>query len=97
MPQAIVTKYRGPTDRSGPRVVATCQARRCTLAYEHSLSLEGNEIEAARQLAESLGWGGPWYSGRLPDGRAVFVQGQGIDQTAATFEARPTGGAQPRG
>lgn len=50
---AIVTRYFGPTNVKGSRVVATSmadgRARRATVAWDSGWSEETNHIEAARE------------------------------------------------
>lgn len=66
--QAITTKYHGPSDSRGSRITARCQARRMTVAWDHSLDLEANHAAAAERLARIMGWAGQWVGGALPDG-----------------------------
>jgi hypothetical protein len=54
--QAIVTRYKGPTDASGSRIVASCEARRMIIPYDHSLDIQGNHAAAALTLFQALGW-----------------------------------------
>jgi hypothetical protein len=49
---AIVTTYRGPTETQGSRICASCEGRRLTVSYDHSLSESQNHWAAARALAE---------------------------------------------
>jgi hypothetical protein len=56
--QAITTSYRGPTDRTGSRVVARCDAKRIVVAWDHSLDIGENHAAAAIALMERLGWSG---------------------------------------
>lgn len=72
--QAITTKYLGPTNYRGSRVVAKCQAKRLTVSWDDALNAEQNYNAAARMLAERLGWHGTWHGGALPDGTGnVYV------------------------
>ena len=74
MRQAIVTKYLGPTNTKGSRIVASCQAKR--LVFNHWNFAEGHEVNhelAARALAVDMDWAGHWFGGWLPDGSAVWV------------------------
>lgn len=72
--QAIVTKFYGPTNFRGARVMARCQAKRISVAWDHALGVEENHMAAARTLAEELGWAGLWYGGDMPDGMGnVYV------------------------
>src|SRR5262245_58644364 len=56
MRQAIVTRYRGPTDHRGSRVIARCEAGRLVWDWDHSLDAVGNHHAAAEALAKRLGW-----------------------------------------
>lgn len=73
--QAIITKYRGPTNTRGSRILASCQAKRIVVPYDYELSAEGNHDAAAFQLALSLKWVTAFLSpmrlvgGGLPDGK----------------------------
>lgn len=69
MRQAIVTKYHGPTNLRGSRIVARSQAGAKIVSYDHSLNAEDNHKAAAKALATKLGWSGHWSGGGLPDGR----------------------------
>lgn len=76
--QAIVTKYLGPTDHRGSRVVAKCQAGKLTLGWDDALDSDDNHRAAAMALVKRLGWDAPcygtWVRGSLPDGCGdVFV------------------------
>ena len=75
MYQAIKTKYHGPTNARGSRLTARCQAKRITVGWAHALSVEANHRAAAMELVRSMGWGGEWYGGALPDGTGyAFVR-----------------------
>lgn len=74
--QAIRTKYRGPTDRTGSRIVASSQAGRVIMPYAHELNLAGNHRAAAEKLANKFGWLTPGWElagGGLPDGSVAHV------------------------
>lgn len=70
MLQAITTKYLGPTNHRGSRIVARAYARRITVAWDHALDVEENHTRAAMTLVLELGWGpaNHWVGGSLPDG-----------------------------
>lgn len=77
MRQSIATKYQGPTDYRGARVIArSATGHRLTVAWNYALDPAGNHAEAARALAAKLGWMGEWYGGSTPTGY-VFVTGKG--------------------
>ena len=75
--QAIQTKYFGPGNVRGSRIVATCAAKRITVGYLHELNVEENHFHAAESLRLVLGWQGDGcgdlISGCLRDGSYVHV------------------------
>lgn len=71
MRQAIVTRFMGPTNYNGSRVLARCDAKRVVVPWSYELDTEANHLVAARTLALQLGWlegDPPWYldGGSLP-------------------------------
>ena len=72
--QAIIVKYRGPTNTRGSRFVASAEAARITKPYDYALN---SEAAAARALAEKYGWAGTWVGGALPSGDYAFVRVEG--------------------
>jgi hypothetical protein len=75
--QAIQTRYIGPTNYRGSRVVAWCEAGKLIHQWDHSLNVDQNHREAARKLADKLGWIGGYYSemvgGALPNPNAGYA------------------------
>lgn len=73
--QAIVTKFIPPTDKSGPRYQARCQAGRLTIDQRDADGPMGNHKIAAMALVHRLGWAdyGRWVAGGLVDGSTVWV------------------------
>ena len=71
--QAIRTQYRGPTERTGSRIIASADAGRVTVPYDHALDIDGNHKAAAAALRAKLGWRGEMVSGTLPDGSVAHV------------------------
>jgi hypothetical protein len=73
----IRTKYRGPTDHVGARIIATAtgfaRSTRIVRPYCHASSGEENHAAAAMQLADELGIAGDWASGEDATGY-VFVR-----------------------
>lgn len=65
--QAIETKYIGPTNFRGGRIVARCEAERISVSYDHALGLVENHMAAAQALAKKLDWQGTWAGGALPN------------------------------
>ena len=76
--QAIVTKYHGPTSTQPGRIIATAEAGRVVHYYDHGRSQDANHDEAARKLADKLGWAGSWYRGGLPERRCNAYVCQGF-------------------
>lgn len=72
MPQAIVTKYIGPTNNRGSRVKASCDAGSVTISWDHELDTAGNHRQAALALAAKLDWVGDWRGGSV-DAGYVYV------------------------
>jgi hypothetical protein len=69
--QAIVTKYHGPTNSRGSRVIASAQAGRKIVPWDHALNSENNHRAAALALANHYGWldnGEHLEAGAMPDG-----------------------------
>lgn len=83
MRQAIVTKFIGPTQTRGARVVAKADAGTLTAPWDYSGSVERNHAKAAQSLAEKLGWSGYWTGGSLPGAGYAFVV---LDRNGADFK-----------
>lgn len=73
--QAISTRFFGPTNHRGARVVAKCQARRLAVSWDYALGVQGNHDAACKALVQLMGWAhdgtngyGPWHGGGTPDG-----------------------------
>lgn len=70
---AIQTRFLGPTNTRGARVVAACEGKRATVSFNYE-STEAAHDEAARNLVSKLGWQGIWYRGGSVDGKGfVYV------------------------
>lgn len=55
--QAIETRYCGPTDFKGSRIIATAAAgHRHVIPYPHELNSDAAHRKAATELAEIMGW-----------------------------------------
>lgn len=65
--QAITTKFAGPTNSRGSRVIATAEAGRVTLDWDHALDVPDNHYAAAYALACKFGW--------LPDAGTRLIGG----------------------
>lgn len=71
--RAITTKYYGPTDTRGSKIVASSEVGRVTVSYDSALSSEANHAAAAYKLAAKHRWCGIWHGGTTPDGH-VWVR-----------------------
>lgn len=58
--QAIRTKYHGPTNTRGSRIVAKCEAGQLSMPYRHELNGDENHKAACDLLREKLGWNTPY-------------------------------------
>lgn len=77
---SIVTKFYGPTNTRGSRVVATAtmkNARACGMTASYPYDHASNSVEAhknaARLLVEKCKWSGEWVMGDNGPGSYVFV------------------------
>jgi hypothetical protein len=70
--QAIETRYLGPTNHRGSRVVATYDGGNTYTEWNDVLDVLPNHTAAAQRLAEKLGWPGPFHVGGTKRGY-VFV------------------------
>jgi len=71
--KAITTKYYGPTNHRGARIVASdMDGNRATISYPHDLSGEAVHRAAADQLCGKMGWTGSLVGGAIKQGY-VFV------------------------
>lgn len=78
--QAIETKYRGPTNTKGSRILAKASAGAVIVPYDHGLDLPQNHYAAAIALRDKLKWGHKITGGSLDDGNYVWVlKEEGID------------------
>ena len=67
--KAITTKYHGPTNTRGSRVVADDgDGNRVSLGYRCELNSTGNHAAACRALCEKQGWGGTLQGGTVVKG-----------------------------
>lgn len=73
MRPAIITKYVGPTNTRGARIMARTAVKTIYVPYRHRYDAPRNHLLAAKDLAEHLGWEGNWHSGTLPNGDRVHV------------------------
>jgi hypothetical protein len=73
--QAIVTRYLGPTNTKGARIVAECDAGRRVVSYGHASSEP--HAHAVLELLLELGWGGRWIEGGTKTGNAYVCSEYG--------------------
>ena len=67
--QSIQTRYLGPTNHRGARIVATTPGgHRLTRPWDYALSGENNDRLAAEALAAKLGWPTIKAGGSTKDG-----------------------------
>ncbi len=72
MAKAIVTRYVGPTDSRGSRIIARAEGvSSVSIGYADELTSEQNHAAAASKLAARYGWRGDFVSGGMPDGASV--------------------------
>jgi hypothetical protein len=81
MYHAIITKFAGPTNHRGSRIIANCAHKRAIVSCNHALNGIDNHRQAAVSVALLMGYdplptlGGPWYMGEMPDGTGyAFVR-----------------------
>lgn len=68
---AILTRYLGPTNYRGSRIVVTSgNGHRLVVSWDDALDVSENHAMAARKLCEKMGWTGELASGGLKDGAA---------------------------
>lgn len=75
--QAIETKFMGPTNYRGERIMASCLAGNITVLWNYEKSIEENHTIAATKLIEKLKWDKfikKMSAGVLKNGNYVFVQ-----------------------
>ena len=73
--QAITTRYHGPTNYKGSRVIARAQAGSITMQWDDALNSDENHRAAAQALADKLKWPGAFVTGfdHAQDGVHVFL------------------------
>lgn len=73
--QSIETRYVGPTDRRGSRIIASAPGGRVVVSWDYSLpnELESNHAAAASALCAKQGWTGRMVGGWLPRDRMAWV------------------------
>lgn len=67
--QTITTRYKGPTDCNGSRIVASAtNGQRLTHSIDNSQSTDDNHTSAAQTLARRLNWRGKLQGGHTASG-----------------------------
>lgn len=67
--QTISTKYVGPSNTKGSRIIATsASGHRLTISYDSSLSSEDAHAKAAKALRDKLNWTKEMIGGHTKDG-----------------------------
>jgi hypothetical protein len=61
--QAIRTRYHGPTNSRGSRIIAKCDGGSIAMPYNHALNLDANHATAAQMLLDRMNWSGIYYGG----------------------------------
>ena len=72
MTTKITTKYQGPTDFKGSRIVAKHSGRRLSMPYQHELSSTQNHARAAAMLASKLKLSGHYVIAKSLEHGYVF-------------------------
>ena len=76
--KAIKTKYKGPTNTRGSRIIASDEdGNKVTISYPYELSGEAVHRKAADALCAKMGWTGNLVSGSLKNGYVFVFTGQG--------------------
>ena len=62
--RAIRTRFAGPTNSRGSRIIADAgdRASRVTVDWDHSLNSEQNHAYGALLVTRKMGWTGEYYS-----------------------------------
>lgn len=72
--QAIVTRYIGPTNFRGSRIIATADAGKITVSYDPACNPNDNHRAAMLTFCKKFGWEGRnYHPGGLPNGATVWV------------------------
>jgi len=81
--QAIRTRYHGPTNVRGSRIIAKCGGG--SVPYNHALNLDGNHAAAAQLLLQRMGWPGVYHGGQFEHDYFWVVPERG-DSVSATID-----------
>lgn len=70
--QAILVRIVPRTEKHPTRMVASCDAGKITVTWNHDHYTGENAAIACRHLLAKLGWGGTWRGGRVPETESVL-------------------------
>lgn len=87
--KAIHTKYYGPRDKKGSRIIARDgDGNRVEWEVMNTVNLISNHGLAALKLCLKMKWGGVYYEGWLREGEHVFVTptGRSDEASAARYD-----------
>jgi hypothetical protein len=65
--QSIRTRYYGPTNTRGSRIVAKCYAGSLSMPRDYSLDPDQDHARVAGLLASRLNWAGVYHGGVFED------------------------------
>lgn len=72
MNRCIITRYAGPTNTRGSRIIANVYGKRVTFPWDHAESIEDNHAMAAVYAARKTGWDDSmvwvYHTATAPDG-----------------------------
>jgi hypothetical protein len=69
--KAISTRYSGPTNTRGSRIIATDgDGNRVSVSYDDALNSERSHAAAVRKLCQKMGWHGKLTGGHTKNGMA---------------------------
>jgi hypothetical protein len=84
--KAIKTKYKGPTDTRGSRIIASDEdGNRITIGYPYELSGEAVHRKAAEALCAKMGWGRDLVGGSLKNGYVFVFSAEPMMRNALTI------------
>lgn len=75
MPVAIITRYIGPSNTRGARIVADAgDRRRVTIGYPHEFSGAECHFQAVKKLCAKFDWHGSFVAGATDTGYAFCFE-----------------------
>ena len=96
--KAITTRYRGPTNTRGARIIASdMDGNRATISYPYELSGEAVHRKAAEALCAKMGWAGSLEGGAINGGYVFVFTTPPIDDHRTWTTRPPTPAAQGGG